>query len=285
MKNILITGGCGYIGRNLYRLFNEDSKENSNKYNVYAPSKTILDLLNVDKIEYTFKNFKPDVVIHTAIQGGDRIKKDSIDIIKNNVEMYENLMNFVSDDMTTFVFGSGAEFDRRKTINCVDENEIYNRFPIDPYGISKSIISKQAIQDIRKIYVLRLFGCFNHDEENFRFIKSCILNIKHNKPIQINQNKHMDFFYMDDIFTVIDNIINNADNGEYNMNLVYNTKYTLKHIVNKVKCIMKKENWPVLCHNRKIKYNYTGNGLKLQKMNLNLIGLDEGIKKTVESLL
>jgi len=277
---ILITGGNnGYIGRNLYKLFSSE-----NKHQVYCPSKNILNLLDKTKVEWVLKSFNPDIIIHTAIQGGNRLEKDSVNIIKNNVEMYENLMKFVSKYTTVIIFGSGAEFDKRKNIDHIDENEIYNRFPVDPYGISKNIITRQAIQDVRKVYVLRLFGCFNYDEEYTRFIKNCIINIKNNNTIQINKNIYMDFFYLDDVFTVINHIINNKNITERHINLVYNDKYTLKTIANKIKVMMKREDLSIVCHNYKSIHTYTGSGLKLKEMNLNLIGLDEGIARTIQQL-
>ena len=67
---ILITGGNGFIGRNLIKTFNKE-------YEIFAPSSSELDLTSTKSVEKYFQNKYFDVVIHCAIKGGRRNIKDS----------------------------------------------------------------------------------------------------------------------------------------------------------------------------------------------------------------
>jgi UDP-glucose 4-epimerase len=275
-SKILITGGNGYIAQNLTRLFQ------STDHTITSPSKSELNLLECDDIKYFINETSPDVIIHTAIRGGDRIDKDGYNIAWENIYMYDNLMSHVPDTTKVIVFGSGAEFDRRSDIDCEKEENLTLRNPVDLYGKSKNTISRKILNSNRDIYLLRLFGCFNYDEEPFRFIKQCITNIKTDNPIEIHQNKMMDFFYMDDVFTVIQYLLNNS--APRHMNLVYNDKYSLLNIANMILDIMNISKYPIIIEDPNMGLSYTGDGNKLNSLNLSMVGLYEGIKKTIKVL-
>lgn len=269
---VLITGASGYIGRNLTRLFAINTE-----FDVLSLSKNTLNLLDKPSIIKVLYDFNPNVIIHTANVGGDRLKTDPPTIIKDNVEMFENLVE-LSDDRKIITFGSGSEFDVRREIKDVLEENFINRFPVDPYAVSKHIISRQSLL-YKRVSLLRLFGCFNHDEENFRFIKSCIINSTQRVITDIEVNKWMDFFYMDDVYTVIKHVINNP--SPIHMNLVYKNKHTLLSILNYISTkIVGSE----LLLKKEMGMSYTGNGDKLDSLNLNLIGLEEGICRTIHKL-
>jgi len=104
---ILITGGNGYLARNLNRLLT------SKGHVIYSPSRMELDMLKLDDVKKTFHTFKPDATIHCAIKGGMRGEKDTFEnVYVPNIEMFENLMKAGSNQDPIIFFGSGAEFDR-----------------------------------------------------------------------------------------------------------------------------------------------------------------------------
>lgn len=284
MKTVLITGGNGFMGRNLANLFTD------NNYNVFSPSKDVLDLLKPIQVKSYIEHVEPDIIIHAAIKGGTVVDKDTLQDTADNIQMYENLLSFVPEYTPIIIIGSGAEYDRRQDIDCVKENEIEERFPIDPYGLSKNIIARKAYQDTNS-HIFRLFGCFNYDEEPFRFIKQCMINIKNETPIKIHQNRMMDFFYMDDVFTILDHYLIN-DINEYgfkiHMNLVYEDKYSLIDIACMICNVAKTPNHPIIIENEGNGLSYTGDGSFLsticKKNNIKLIGLEEGIVETWKKL-
>ena len=65
---ILITGGGGFIGRNLAQMFRAEG------HDVLAPSHSEMDLLKWDSFTQLLElhNYNFDAVIHTAVKGGKR---------------------------------------------------------------------------------------------------------------------------------------------------------------------------------------------------------------------
>lgn len=280
---ILITGGKGYIARNLVPLFQAGG------YEVYAPPRTEMDLLNFDNTLECLERYQPDAIIHAASRGGRRQNKDTWeDVFIPNIKMWETLTRANLRPGTShakiITLGSGAEFDRRWPIQYVEESHVKYRYPIDPYGLSKNLISRRALEDFDDTYVLRLFGCFNWDDDPSRFIVAGINNLKRGLPIEIHQDREFDYFYLDDIYTVINYIIR-IGSCPRNINLVYKEKVTLLSIASLIHKNFEKVNPGVKIANA-IGWGdaYCGNGMVLHKMGLNLIGLEEGIRRTVLKL-
>ena len=82
MKNILLTGGKGFIGRNI--------RENcGNQYNIFSPDRQELELKETKSVTGYFKKLNPDVVVNTANVGGKRNTLSSEESC-----FYENLIAF-----------------------------------------------------------------------------------------------------------------------------------------------------------------------------------------------
>ena len=82
--NILVTGCNGFLGRNLVDYLDP-------KYNVFACGRKELDLLNRDKVSEYFSEHRIDMVLHTAIVGGNRINNNTFDSFLANLTMFNNL--------------------------------------------------------------------------------------------------------------------------------------------------------------------------------------------------
>ena len=191
--NILITGAHGFIGRNLYKILR--------KYNsVYSLTRKEADLLDSDSVNNYFIKNKIffDLVIHTAIQGGRRNIYDNKDIVYGNILMIYNLLRNQNYFQNIISFGSGAELDRRYDINPQN----INRYPIDPYGLSKSIIDKISI-DEPKLCNFRIYNCFGFDEEPNRMIRGNIIKYINHEDILIHKDRKMDFFFIEDLANLI----------------------------------------------------------------------------------
>lgn len=272
---ILITGGSGFIGRNVSRCLRECGHQ------IFSPTHQELDITNVlECTKYVWDN-KIEAIVHTAFKCKDESKNKHQDFV-DNIEMFETL-TWLS--MPTIIIGSGAEFDRRVAIDHAKESDLFDSWPIDLYGLSKNIISRRTLGgELRNAFILRLFGCFGSDEENFRFIKRSILRLKQGLPIEINKDKEMDFFFVDDVAKVIDCVLLNQKNGPRHVNLVYhgNIKHTLKDVG---EMICKEMNIPVNIQvQSEIDSSYTGDGSILQNENIKLIGLESGLKQMVKEL-
>ncbi len=278
--NIFITGGSGYIARNLKPLLEPRG------HTILAPSHAELDILNFEMLDKFFRKNEIDAIIHTATR--DERKKDCTyeEMVVSSIKMFENLIDVQWwNPIPIIFFGSGAEFDRRdRIIECPEEN-LFTSWPIDSYGLAKNIVSKRALTDVSNVFVLRLFAVFNFDEDSSRFIKNSILNLKKGLPIEIHQNKKMDFFYLDDVFAVIDYILSTPIRYPKNINMVYPEKVTLLDIAGLIHKHMNVFD-PVVKLNRMGEaYDYTGSGKILSRLPIKLIGLEEGIRRTIDKLL
>lgn len=278
---ILITGGNGYVARNLKRMF-----ENVG-HSILAPSRQELDMTNVKFVEEYLANHMPEGIVHTAIKGGDRRYEDTPKDFSDNIIMFENLMNVTEHDMPIVVYGSGAAFDRRRDINEVEEEDVFRAWPVDLYGLAKNIIARRIMSGpfrYRSIYLLNVFNCFNYDEESTRFIRKSITNIKCGLPIEIHKNKQMDFFYFDDLFSLTEDFLLRPTQNTKAQNAVYEKKLTLLDIGHIIARNMSHMTPKIKIDSEGISSPYTGNGIRVSNSLVNFIGLEEGIKRTINKL-
>lgn len=181
---ILLTGADGYIAKSLY----EDLKDD---FEVTRLGRANFDLRDREACNAFFNkcteiNIKFDCVIHTAVSGGSRLKKDDDSVLADNLKMYYNLMAN-KDCFTRMIhFGSGAEKNN----------------PADPYGLSKSIIA-DLMKPNPNYLNLRIYAVFDHNELDTRFIKNNIQRYIDGKDFELHENKMMDFFFMEDLVSLV----------------------------------------------------------------------------------
>jgi nucleoside-diphosphate-sugar epimerase len=192
---VLITGGNGYIGKSLFLALRQ-------LYDVTSIGRDDVDLTISKDVTKFFEDKYYDVVIHCAIVGGSRLKQDSIDVLDNNLKMYYNLLENRNKYNRFINFGSGAE----------------KYMPDTPYGKSKSIIS-DSIRYKQNFFNIVVYGVFDENELNTRFIKSNIIRYINGEPMLVDGNKKMSFFYMKDLIKLVTHII--ATPSEKLMNVNY----------------------------------------------------------------
>jgi nucleoside-diphosphate-sugar epimerase len=250
---ILITGANGYIGKTLYNSLNT-------KYDIVPLSRKELDVTNLKQVKDYLKNKYFDVVIHCAVEGGLRLEPENSSILDSNLKMYYNLLECKNHFNKFFYFGSGAE--KQDTF----------------YGLSKKVLN-QSIQDKDNFHNVRIFAVFDENELESKFVKTNIRNYITRKDIGIFQNKYMDFFYMDDLITLMDYCVV-TDNLPKEINCSYNyspTLYDVVQIINNLsdyKVNINIEEWgmaPLF------------NG-SFTDLGLNYIGLEQGIKNVYNKL-
>ena len=281
-NKILITGGNGYIGNNIY---NALKKLN---YTVLCPSKQQLNMIDINNVTDYFNTHNPNIIIHSASCGGHRNFNDDYTTYINNILMFENLMKVTTDNNHIIFYTSAADFDRRNNIHRIVEEDVIKYYPLDPYGLSKNIIVRRILQQYqnKKIHILRLFAIFNEFEIDSRFIKASIHNIKNKIPIQIHQNKEMDFVYIDDLISITLYIIQNIKLiNNLHLNICYNKKTTLTDIADIIRNYTYKLEPKTIILNNTIANSYSGNSDKLKTLNIPFIGLEEGIRRTINKLL
>jgi len=160
MKNLLVTGGCGFIGsnfinyiatKNKYNIINYDAmyyaadKNNINQYVRESPNYTLVEgnLCSEDLVKFVLETYKIDMVIHFAAQSHVQLSfDDSLQFTKDNIlgthillecaRKYGKIERFIHVS-TDEVYG--------ESMNQVDENcktEQSILCPTNPYAATKA---------------------------------------------------------------------------------------------------------------------------------------------------
>ena len=253
---ILITGGDGYIAKSLHSGLKD-------KYDITLITRKDFDLTDSSETLKYFSDKQFDAVIHCAVSGGSRLRPDTSEDLDNNLKMYYNLLNCKNNYKKFLHFGSGAEIHAQDT----------------PYGLSKHVI-RQSILEKDNFYNLRIFGVFDENELDTRFIKANIKKYINEEPIVIHQDKFMSFFYMKDLIKTVEYyIINN--NIQKELNCCYNHICTLSVIADIINSL---DNYQVdiVKNNPGMGTGYYGENL--HRPDIDYLGLKQGIKEVYSKL-
>lgn len=213
MKKILLTGGSGFIGKNICESYL------SKKYQIIAPIRSELDVASDESVQSFFqKNGNFDVVIHSACKPGHRNVADSSGIFYTNSRMFFNLEKHSDRFGKMIVIGSGAAYDMRYYQPKMKEEYFGTNIPEDEHGFCKYIIGKH-IEKSEKIIDLRVFGIFGkYEDYAIRFISNAICKALYDFPITINQDRKFDYIYVDDLMPVLEFFVeNNVRFRSYNL--------------------------------------------------------------------
>jgi len=192
MMKLLITGGGGFIGRNLAELL-------SDKYRVLAPSQSELNLLDANAVRNYLRANSFDAVVHAATTRANRRIGAPPDLLDRNCRMFLNLARNESLFGKMIHFGSGAEYGLAQLPPRVREEYFDTCVPTDPYGFSKYICAK-IIDRSDRIVNLRLFGVFGkYEDHTVRFISNACCRVLKGLPIVIRRDVIFDYLYVGDL--------------------------------------------------------------------------------------
>lgn len=247
-KNILITGGAGFIGSHVvrrfvtqypeYHIFNLDALTYAGNLNNlkdidHAPNYTFMkgNICDAAFINQLFEAYKFYGVIHLAAESHvDRSITDPLAFIQTNIvgtvtllDAFKRLVKSDGDNRrfyhvsTDEVYGS-LEFDG----TFFTETTPYD--PRSPYSASKAS-SDHLVRAFGHTYNLPfvLSNCSNNYGPNHfpeKLIPLCLNNIKHNRPLPIygKGENVRDWLFVEDHARAIDTIFHTGKNGEtYNI--------------------------------------------------------------------
>jgi dTDP-glucose 4,6-dehydratase len=246
-KSILITGGAGFIGSHLvrlfvekypdYHIFNLDSLtyagnlenlkdiENATNYTFIKE-----DIVNQEAVNSLFNTYKFQYVIHLAAESHvDRSIEDPLAFVKTNVIGTMNLLNSFKDIWN-------HDFNNKRFYH-ISTDEVYGTLgktglflettpydPNSPYSASKAS-SDHFVRAYGETYNLPyvISNCSNNYGENQfpeKLIPLFINNILNNKPLPVygDGNYTRDWLYVQDHAKAIDLVFHKGENKEtYNI--------------------------------------------------------------------
>jgi UDP-glucose 4-epimerase len=210
-SKILITGGGGFIGRNLVESY-------SAKYDVSAPRRAELDLLDAVEVRRYLGRHEFDVVIHAATERSNRAVGEGTELLNRNCRMFFNLARNHDRFGKMLFLSSGAVYDRAHWEPRMPEAYFDCHVPADDYGFSKYICAKAA-GDAGNIHELRLFGVFGRYEDwRVRFISNACCRAVWNLPLFLRQNTFFDYLAAEDLACILELFLSRRPlHREYNV--------------------------------------------------------------------
>ena len=207
--NILLTGGSGFVGKNLYQDLKVD-------FNFFVPRHKELDLLDYRAVEDFIKKNSIEIVIHSAVHSTIAVSRENG--FEQDLRMLVSILRNI-DHLKKFIFfGSGAEFDKTRDMKKVKEGEWGEVIPKDLYGFSK-YLTQEVVKRDPKIINLRLFGIYGpYEDYRFKFISNSIVKNVLKLPIAIKQDVIFDYLYIKDLAPIVKHFLtNSAQYSNYNI--------------------------------------------------------------------
>jgi nucleoside-diphosphate-sugar epimerase len=251
-KNILITGGTGFVGANfVHRLVLEGYKptlfirKESNLWrvrNILSKIEIIeTDLQNIKLISSQIHKIKPTHVFHLAIYGAQQgVQKDAIETYTQNIISSVNLMEAsCKEGFQQFVnIGSSSEYGLKKSAM----KEVDLLAPINHYGATKAAISLAASVFSNTYHLpictLRLFSPYGYWEDRRRFVPSLITSAITGKLAALSSPVYVrDFIFIDDVIDAFMHILGSEKTYSEILNIGSGKQYTLKEVVQGIRTV------------------------------------------------
>jgi GDP-L-fucose synthase len=267
---ILITGGSGFIGRNLVEYL-------GSRHELLVPARSELNLVDEESVNSFFRRHKVDVVIHTAGKPGHRNTSDSSGILYADTRMYFSLMHNRERFDKLLITGSGAVYDIRNYRPKMKEEEWKDHIPEDEHGFFR-YVTAHHIEASPGVVDLRLFGIFGkYEDYAIRFISNAICKTLFDMPITIKQNRIFDYLYINDLFPIIEFFVNN-DVRYHEYNVTPDKAVSLRCLAERILAVAGKD-LPILIAQEGMGLEYSGDNSRLRQElpNFTFTAIDDAI--------
>ncbi|MDR0891844.1 MAG: NAD(P)-dependent oxidoreductase [Mediterranea sp.] len=263
MKTILLTGGSGFIGKNIQESYL------ASQYQIDAPSSRELNMADEESVRQYFDSHHPDVVIHAAVKPCHRNAKDFNNLFYTNTRMYFNLERYADRYEKMLVIGSGAIYDSRCYRPKMREEEWTDHIPADEHGFCKYVCEK-SIEHSRNIYDLRVFGIFGkYEDYAIRFISNALCKALFDLPITLRQDRKFDYLYVDDLMPILQWFIESSPRHKA-YNITPDHSISLHELALMVRQIADKPDLPIQVAQPGMGLEYSGDNQRLREENAGL---------------
>ena len=264
MKNLLITGGCGFIGSNFINYFFEMHKD-INIINLdamyYCASETNVkeevrksdrynfvkgNLCSFDLINHILSNYKIDTIIHFAAQSH----------VQNS---FEDSLQYTSDNIlgTHTLLEASRRYGKIERFIHISTDEVYGESmleeneekkneesilcPTNPYAATKAgaeLIAQSYYHSFKMpIIITRGNNVYGPNQYPEKLIPRFIQLLKENKKVTIqgDGSNVRAFLHVNDVCSALDLILEKGKIGEiYNIGSDENSEYTVYQIAEKL---------------------------------------------------
>jgi len=235
MKNILLTGGTGFLGSSLLRslidanynvIVLKRSFSNDHRIKEFYPVIKTLDI-DLNPLEKIFNEMRIDIILHCATDYGRKIN-DNLQIVEANLILPLKLL----------------ELGYKNGVEC-----FINTDTILDKGVNEYSLSKKQFKDWLIVYSKKMV-CLNIALEHFygpgddktKFISFIIDNLNRNvEKIDLTPGEQTrDFIYIDDTVNAFMTIISKYRDGQlgfYDYEVGTGNSYSIRYVVELIKRI------------------------------------------------
>lgn len=223
---ILITGGSGFIGRNL-------GAQYGTRHQVLAPARAELDLLDAAAVAGYLRRHRFDAVIHAATERSNRLLGSDPGLLERNCRMFFHLAQQARHFGRMLFLSSGMVYGREHCPPRVEESFFGEHVPSDPYGFSKYLCA-QSIAGDGNIVEVRLFGVFGpHEDWRVRFISNACCRAVWDMPVTLRQNVFFDYLDVEDLGRLLEAFFD-REPGHRHYNVCRGRAFDLQTLAEKV---------------------------------------------------
>ncbi len=230
MKNVLITGVNGFLGRNIAECLLAKgynvcgiSRHNDNITNLMDKIAFFpCDLHELEQVKHAVYCSKPDIVVHCAWNGGNSYELTNSPIQFQNVKDSVDLLDVLKSAEIPYFMGLGS-FDEYGDSLCLCQiTEDKYEIPINLYGACKKMVKEYSRAFCRnqgtKWAWVRPSYVYGYGDVPTRLLPKVIRACLKKESLKLNSCKSQtDYIYIDDFVEGVYRIIETQSKGIYNV--------------------------------------------------------------------